>query len=380
MSRLSLVLLLLYASATLAHNSSRGVSRFVVDERGQVSIEVQLSEQDIVDLLFVDLSDPQQAKAAKSGALDDRLAKNIGRWLKLKMGDSGRGDRSFARSGRGGPCPITYDGFEELKLRTYVVRATAKCPALAEQLTLNWGLSSVGTTLKLTHLGSVEGPGGIKHAVVLSRKQNRHVLTIKPPAWWETLGEFFVLGLEHIALGWDHLLFLLAVILSCSRLKRAFIVVSAFTVAHSVTLALGATGVVSVDSEIVEPLIALSIGLAALFAGVALYRKKLSYPGSDVKHVGLWLSLSLCFLVGLVHGLGFASMLTAALSVGTQVAWPLVGFNVGVEVGQMLAVAIAFPLLAFVFRRFGRAPVFAILAVLVGTGFVVAVARALENT
>ena len=367
----AVLLALVFASLSAsAHNSSRGVSRFVVDERGQVAVSIQLSEQDIVDLLFIDLSDPQQARAVKGGALDKRLEKNLARWLKLKMSTDG----SFT------PCPLVYGGIEEIKLRTYVVKARAHCPQLGNKLRLDWGLSSSGTSLKLTHIGSVEGPSGIKHAVVLSKRQNSHVLTVRPPPLWKVFVDFLWLGLEHIALGWDHLLFVLAILLTCRKLKRVFVVVSAFTVAHSLTLALGATDVVRVSSSIVEPLIALSIALSALMSMVALARGKLSFPGSDLDDRGLVVALSTCFVVGLVHGLGFAAMLVETLEVGTKVVVPLIAFNVGVELGQMFAVALVFPLLALAFKRFGRAPVFAILGSLIVVGVVVALLRVLETS
>ncbi len=144
---------------------------------------------------------------------------------------------------------------------------------------------------------------------------------------------FVALGVQHILEGYDHLLFLLCLLLPGGRFSTLCKVVTSFTVAHSVTLALAVFDIVSLPSWLVESVILLSIGVAALLN--ILHRDQ-----EDYDH---W---KLAAVFGLIHGLGFASVLREMELTGMAAALPLVGFNVGVELGQLLLVVLAYPLLA----------------------------------
>ena len=144
---------------------------------------------------------------------------------------------------------------------------------------------------------------------------------------------FVLLGVEHILTGFDHLCFLLALLLVATQFRDVLTIVTTFTVAHSLTLAAAALGRVSLPSSIVEPLIAVSIvyiGLENLF----LRRQP--------RH-----RLALVFFFGLIHGFGFAGALTERLPgiTGIAVVPPLLGFNVGVELGQLAVAAALVPLI-----------------------------------
>ena len=154
------------------------------------------------------------------------------------------------------------------------------------------------------------------------------------------LWTFFELGVEHILGGYDHLLFLIALLVAVRGLRSLAWVVTAFTLAHSVTLALAALELVSLPGRFVELAIALSIVYVAAENLMKLEKRS------------LWLE---AFFFGLLHGLGFAGFLGEALQGETELGLPLVGFNLGVEVGQLLVVvplAFAFALVAR-FRRRG---------------------------
>jgi hydrogenase/urease accessory protein HupE len=154
-----------------------------------------------------------------------------------------------------------------------------------------------------------------------------------------SFGAFVRLGIEHILIGIDHIAFLLALIVAAPRLKSVVGVVTAFTVAHSITLALAAMQIVTVPARVVEPIIALSI----VVVGVEnLVRRK---PHGNVV---------IAFAFGLVHGLGFASVLADLMSAGTSRVLALVGFNLGVEIGQLGVVLAAVGAFALV-RASGRA-------------------------
>ncbi len=138
--------------------------------------------------------------------------------------------------------------------------------------------------------------------------------------------KFIISGVEHIAIGFDHIAFLIAVIVLGRSFWQLVKIVTAFTIAHSLTLSLAVLDVVSMPSSIVEPLIALSIVYVAL-------------ENFFVKDISrrYWIT----FIFGLIHGFGFASVLKDYGLPENGLVWALASFNVGVEVGQVLIVAIS---------------------------------------
>ncbi len=146
---------------------------------------------------------------------------------------------------------------------------------------------------------------------------------------WSTVGLYITIGVRHIVpAGLDHILFVLALFLSSTRLRALVIQISTFTVAHTATLGLAAAGVISPSSSIVEPLIAATIAFVAL---ENLY----------LDDMPKWRP-AVVFLFGLLHGLGFAGFF-GELGLPSGQFWSaLIGFNVGVEIGQLGVVAAAF--------------------------------------
>jgi hydrogenase/urease accessory protein HupE len=144
---------------------------------------------------------------------------------------------------------------------------------------------------------------------------------------------FFVLGVGHIMGGYDHLLFVAALLLACRTLREAATIITFFTVAHSITLTLAALDVVRLRGGIVEPAIAATIVFVAVENLV--YRPRLGWR------------CAITFFFGLIHGLGFAGDLREMLPGSTfgQVVSPLLKFSAGVEVGHLALVALALPLL-----------------------------------
>ena len=165
----------------------------------------------------------------------------------------------------------------------------------------------------------------------------------RPSSFWS----FLKLGLEHILTGYDHLLFLFGLLLACRRFSTAVRIVTCFTLAHSLTLALAALDVVSLPGRVVEPLIAASI----VFVGVE----------NIVRRDEPRWRWALTFVLGLVHGFGFAGALKEAGlgSGGAALLVPLFSFNLGVELGQVTVAALLLPLLwklheASVFEKYGK--------------------------
>ncbi|MBS2025382.1 MAG: HupE/UreJ family protein [Deltaproteobacteria bacterium] len=160
-----------------------------------------------------------------------------------------------------------------------------------------------------------------------------------------TFARFLKLGLEHIFSGTDHLAFLLALLLLGGRLTALIKIVTSFTLAHSITLALAALGVFAPPPRVVEPLIALSI-LAVALENLWALRKGPEAAARALDH--RWM---LTFGFGLVHGFGFASALQETLLSRKELTSALVSFNLGVECGQVTLVAAALPILMQLRKR-----------------------------
>ena len=151
-------------------------------------------------------------------------------------------------------------------------------------------------------------------------------------------------GLLHIFGGLDHLLFVFSLILGLRSWKRLLLVLSSFTLAHSFTLVAGALGWVRVSPQLAEPLIALTI---AYVAARGLTHRLRSQPAGKESE----LALGVTFAFGLIHGFGFGSALQDLGFSGLELVPALIGFNLGVELGQIALVAPIFPLLLWLRRR-----------------------------
>ena len=147
-------------------------------------------------------------------------------------------------------------------------------------------------------------------------------------SFWSTAGLYVTIGIGHILPdGADHILFVLAIFLASVRLRALVIQVSAFTVAHTATLALAAGGVITPSASVVEPLIALTIAFVAI-------------ENLFFKDMTRWRPI-VVFGFGLIHGLGFAGFF-GELGLPPGQFWSaLIGFNVGVEIGQLAVIGLA---------------------------------------
>lgn len=154
-----------------------------------------------------------------------------------------------------------------------------------------------------------------------------------PPARLDVARQYLVLGFTHIVpKGLDHILFVLGIFLLSTRIRPVLIQVTAFTVAHTLTLGLSIYGIVSLPSSVVEPLIALSIVYVAIENVLA-------------RQLSRW-RVAVVFAFGLLHGLGFAGVLEALGLPRAAFAIALAAFNVGVELGQLAVIGVAFLMLA----------------------------------
>ena len=157
---------------------------------------------------------------------------------------------------------------------------------------------------------------------VLTPLQDSHVLFQSPGS---TLIRFMGTGVEHILFGWDHLIFLSTLLVSGRGLRQLLILLTAFTIAHSVTFFLATNGLVRFHPDVVELAIAGTIILSAL-------KNILAIP------IPAAVFALLVFSCGLIHGLGFASSMNTIGLVGPRMVATLLGFNLGVEIGQVFFV------------------------------------------
>jgi hydrogenase/urease accessory protein HupE len=167
--------------------------------------------------------------------------------------------------------------------------------------------------------------------------------------------QYLVLGFTHIVPhGLDHMLFVLGIFLLSRRLRQVLAQVSAFTVAHSITLALSMYGIVSISPDIVEPLIAVSIAYVAI-------------ENIFMTELKPW-RVALVFAFGLLHGMGFAGALKELGLPRSEFVTALITFNIGVEAGQLAVIGAAFLLVGWYcgryqwYRRFVVVPASAMIA------------------
>ncbi|MBU8918602.1 HupE/UreJ family protein [Bacillus sp. FJAT-29953] len=149
----------------------------------------------------------------------------------------------------------------------------------------------------------------------------------------QNVKQFVVLGLEHIFTGYDHILFIISLLFGAKTFRHILSLVTAFTIAHSITLALATFDIVQLPSRFVESAIALSIIYVAL---MNIFNK-------DSKHQP-WLA----FAFGLIHGFGFAGILSEMRLDTNHMARSLLSFNIGIEIGQLIIVSLVYPLILWI--------------------------------
>jgi len=276
----------------------------------------------------------------------------------------------------------------------------------AEWAIYRWSIDTGGATplaiasrlfvnSKVTHLhfARVLDPAGGFH---------ERVLSVRDPEWplehgvalSMSLVGYVGLGMHHILEGWDHLAFVIALLLLARSLKEVATLVTGFTIAHSITLGLATLGMVRPASVPVEIMIGFSIALIAaencwsaggygrvvpaVFIGAIALAAGLAVAGLGALTPAVWVGLGLfsfchfrmlertnkparlravlAFAFGLVHGFGFAGVLMEVQLAPGRLVQALLGFNIGVELGQLLVVVLVYPVLAWLARIHDGAP------------------------
>ena len=228
-----------------------------------------------------------------------------------------------------------------------VLRFSVACPGKLDALAISYRLFA---ELDPQHKGLLKlVSDGATSTAIFSPDHAQQTLSLRAASKWTQFADYVKEGIWHIWIGFDHILFLLSLLLpavlvhkaseQAQTLRAAAIdvlkVVTAFTLAHSITLTLASLHVVSLPSRWVETAIAASVVIAALNNIFPLFRGRRPHAA---------------FAFGLLHGFGFATVLADLGLPQGALALSLAGFNVGVEIGQLAIVAVFLPL-AFLARR-----------------------------
>ena len=323
MKFLAAALLLLSAAPALAHQSSVVYQDFQVSGHDLYDT-VQIASADLFEALGTKEITPSLLRERRREVYDYIAA------------------RVHVQNG-GQPCPAAFDGFEVTDKTSGFfagVRVRFECVRQAEQLTIDYDLFF---DLDPRHqcFSRLDTGDGVLREFVFRHDQRRWDIS-RPVTAWGHVWEYLQMGVGHIFTGYDHILFLIGLLVVAGNrglrpgLVYTLKIVTAFTIAHSLTLICAALGWVSVPSRISESGIALSIA----YVGVE------NLAIGDPRH--RWL---LTFAFGLVHGFGFATVLREVGLPKTGLVASLVSFNVGVEIGQLCIVAMVFPLLALAASR-----------------------------
>jgi hydrogenase/urease accessory protein HupE len=215
---------------------------------------------------------------------------------------------------------------------------------------LQHSLNTTFTTANRTHVVDVES--------LVRRLANNEQSAQSATSNLMSGSHYFRVGAEHILLGFDHLLFLAALLLLPLAFSQVLALITAFTVAHSITLGLSVMDIVTLKPPLVETAIAFSVIYIALETLVILRRQPLPLP--DRRITGRRIAVT--FVFGLIHGFGF-SYLLKEMGLGDQAWSSLLFFNLGVEAGQIIAVAAFLPVIYYLFKRFPQAVWAQVLAV-----------------
>ncbi|SEP59326.1 HupE/UreJ family protein [Thalassovita taeanensis] len=339
-TKLALALLLSSILGTPAH--AHEVTPAIADlstAETTVTLRLRLNAEALLAEIDLDgLEDTNEAEGAAQydslralppAALETRLRRS---WDRLGQG--------LSLSMNGTDLPLAPDTIQIPEVgnpdlpRASILTLTADLPPQDGDLVLSWP-RGFGTLIlrqqgvEAPYTGTLSGGDSSPPIPVVGGRQI---------SAWQAFGQYIPVGFDHILpKGLDHILFVLGLYFLSTHIKPLLWQVSAFTLAHTVTLALGAMGWVSIPASIVEPLIAASITFVAI---------------ENIFAHGLnpWRPI-IIFCFGLLHGLGFASVLGQFGLPEDQFFPALIGFNVGVELGQITVIALAFLAVGAWFRN-----------------------------
>ncbi len=324
-TRLAAILLLSLglAAPAFAHTPDISTARLTPKDGGW-TIEIGFLATDLERMFQETMRERANVDLSKPGVLEDEIGKFVAR--RVAMHDAG-GRTCGGKVESAGEDPKTQD---------------------SALIVLSFNCAGDFTIYDATKLLAAQGPRG-KQVVTLTGVKNAGEtmlngaskpldLTKPLETTWQLMQKFGLAGIEHILTGYDHICFLIAVILWATRVWPVVKIVTAFTISHSITLSLAALDIVTLPTTLTESAIAASI----IYVAVENYFSR----DTDKR----WRDT---FIFGFIHGFGFASGLKE-LNVQQQTIVPaLASFNIGVEIGQIAIVLLLMPILLFIDRWTG---------------------------
>ncbi len=330
----------LLATAASAHTANISSSRIVPEGNGHYRVDVGFLGADIERMFAENKKDLKDVDLTEPGVIEAMIGEFIQKRVALQ-------------NEQGQTCPSAVVSVGEDPTNPYDSKAVLRmdCAAVAGPIFYNPFelLKAQGPRAK--HLVSIGEKGDESELTEAQRMGSEPapgqvmiypgdaLIDLSKPLLspWRLAPKFFAAGVEHIMTGYDHLCFLLAVVLWASRAWPVVKIVTAFTVSHSITLSLAALQLVEIPSSWTEAAIALSIIYVAI---ENFFTRKVD---------GRWRDT---FFFGFVHGFGFASGLIEMGVPQRAIVPALASFNLGVEVGQIGVVMAVIPLLVLIDRKF----------------------------
>lgn len=327
-----------------------------------LNVEIRPDAREVDMLLAVSAIDlasfmklTKQSEGVIEPALRAQLEPQFAAYLSPKLRAQNNGEN----------CPASSEGFvqPDKPMAALFYRKTLTCDAPLGEVTLS-NRVLLEEREGYTHYGRIQLGEDI-HTTVFNPENPNYTVEVladtqamAEQSVFEVVSDFMWLGVLHIVLGPDHVLFVLCLLLAAGSFRRLIKVVTCFTLAHSITLVISALDIFSIAPNIVEPLIALSIIWVAVEIFMAEQRslgagedsaKATGFSDAFVAGKHLFL---LTFAFGLLHGFGFSYVLRDEVSLPTGALVPaLFSFNLGVELGQIAVVCVAFPLILWMRKQ-----------------------------
>jgi hydrogenase/urease accessory protein HupE len=320
----------LFAQLQIAIAHPPGLSSTdIIVKPDNLDVKVTFAVQDIEAFVTMDTDGDAEVTATELDAAKPGIANYVANELKIMV------DGKEAKASQG--SRVNFDNQNNAVIELVMPGATANSIGIESKLL---------SKLPQGHKEYVTVKDIVGHELgkkMLTQKDNILELSITANApqtaaeshSTSTFIDFLKLGIEHILTGYDHLLFLFSLLVITHSFWPAIKIITFFTIAHSITLALAGMNIVNIPSSIVEPLIAATIvyvGLENIVRGNKVTTQQ---------------RCILTFFFGLIHGFGFASVLRemGIASIETGILVPLFSFNLGVELGQITVAAIVLPLI-----------------------------------
>ncbi|MGA0261618.1 MAG: HupE/UreJ family protein [bacterium] len=331
------VCLALFPSLLMAHEIRPAIATFAMQPNGDYSITISLNLEAILSGIGAEHEDTDDSPNAERynnlrelppnelRSAFQPFEKEFLEGVTLRFGDD------IAESPKLGQLTIPEIGDLELARISEVI-LTGVVPYGAESFVWQWKEAFGSSVIRVLPQG--EGDGVSFWLQNGDPSEPISIAGIDQRTRWEQFLDYIIIGFEHIVpKGLDHILFVIGIFLLSSHWKPLLTQVTAFTIAHSITLGLSIYGIVQLPSNIVEPLIAASI----VYVGIEnLFTQKLQKWRAAV-----------VFAFGLLHGLGFASVLFEIGLPRDAFLEGLLAFNIGVELGQLAVIAVAFVVIGF---------------------------------